>query len=55
MMMQQIKSPKPSNVVVIFGEFGDYEIKYENGFIKVYFVGKEIFDSKPIIEDLIKE
>jgi hypothetical protein len=47
--------PKPVSVIIIYSEFGEYEIKQENGFIKVYFEEKEIFDSKPVIEKIIKK
>lgn len=43
------KVPKPKSNIIIPTELGEYEIIQENGFVKVYFNNKEIFDSKEMV------
>jgi hypothetical protein len=49
------KIPKPNSVVCIPGVYGEYEVQYTEGFVKVFFDNKEIYNSKNDVELLVQQ
>jgi hypothetical protein len=49
------KIPNSNNIISIPGVHGEYEIQYTEGFIKVFFDNKEVYDSKNDVEQLVQQ
>ena len=49
------KTPKPNSIINIPGIHGEYEIQYAEGFIKIFFDDKELYNSKNDVEQLIQK